>query len=72
MIEELIAIIFQKRKRYLRCIIGFISGLLIIEYGVLKAIFILIIASIGYISGIPYYTTKLKKYKNNFFDNIKK
>lgn len=72
MIEELIAIFFQKRKRYLRCLIGFISALLIVKYGFLKAFFILIIAFVGYISGVPHYTAILKKYKDNFLDNIKK
>ena len=72
MIEEFIATIFKNRKRYSRCAIGFIVSLLIVNYGVPKTIFVLMMALLGYISGVQHYSSILTKYRKNFFDNIRK
>ncbi len=61
MLEEFIANFLANRKRYIRCIIGFIFALLLVQYGFMKTLFIFIVAFIGYISGAPNFGKTIKK-----------
>ncbi len=66
--ETLLLEIVNNWKKYLGCILGFIVGLTIIKYGLLKALVIFIFAFIGYKLGD---ITFRKKIKNKILNSLK-
>lgn len=61
MLEDFIMEFLKNRKRYFRCAMAFIFSLLLVEYGVVKTLFIFIISFFGYVSGAPDLKKSLKK-----------
>ncbi|WP_297407893.1 DUF2273 domain-containing protein [uncultured Cetobacterium sp.] len=61
MLEKIIENFILNFRKYLYGVIGLISGILLVEYGVLKTIFILALAFIGYKLGDKEFQSKLKK-----------
>ncbi|MGL5123827.1 MAG: DUF2273 domain-containing protein [Fusobacteriaceae bacterium] len=68
MLEEFITNFLINKKKYLRCIIAFICALLLVQYGVIKTIFIIVVSFIGYLSGSSNF---IKIFKKFYKDNIK-
>lgn len=60
-LEKIIENFILNFKKYLYAIIGLISGVLLIEYGILKAIFILVLGFVGYKIGDTEFQNKIKK-----------
>ncbi|WP_297597044.1 DUF2273 domain-containing protein [uncultured Cetobacterium sp.] len=60
-LEKIIENFILNFKKYLYAIIGLISGVLLIEYGILKAIFILVLGFVGYKIGDTGFQNKIKK-----------
>lgn len=48
MLEEMIVFFVEKRKSILGAIIGFIIAILLLEYGIIKTIFVIIMTYGGY------------------------
>lgn len=61
MLEKIIENLILNFKKYLYAILGLVVGILLVEYGLLKTIFILILASIGFKLGDKTFQEKLKK-----------
>ncbi|MGL4629135.1 DUF2273 domain-containing protein [Cetobacterium sp.] len=61
MLEKIIENFILNFKKYLYAILGLISGILLVEYGILKTMFILILAFVGYKLGDRDFQEKLKK-----------
>lgn len=60
-LEVMLEKIINNWKKYLGCILGFIIGLTIIKYGIIKAIIIFLFAFVGYKLGDGNFTKYLKK-----------
>lgn len=61
MLEEMIVFLFEKRKSILGAIIGFVMAILLLEYGVLKTIFIFVMTYCGYKINDMKLISKIKK-----------
>lgn len=61
MLEKIIENFILNFRKYLYGIIGLISGILLVEYGVLKTIFILALTIVGFKLGDRELQEKLKK-----------
>ncbi|MGL4946889.1 MAG: DUF2273 domain-containing protein [Cetobacterium sp.] len=61
MLEKIIENCILNFKKYLYAVLGLISGILLVEYGFLKTIFILLLMVIGYKLGDGDFQGKLKK-----------
>ena len=61
MLEKIIESFILNFRKYLYAILGLISGILLVEYGVLKTVFILCLACIGFKLGDRDFQEKLKK-----------
>jgi uncharacterized membrane protein len=61
MLEKIIENFILNFKKYLYAVLGLISGILLVEYGLLKTIFILLLAIIGFKLGDRDFQEKLKK-----------
>lgn len=66
MLEEFIVNFLKNRKRYFRCFVAFIFSLLLVQYGLVKTLFIFIISFFGYISGAPNLKESLKRIYKDF------
>ncbi|MEG0069088.1 DUF2273 domain-containing protein [Cetobacterium sp.] len=60
-LEKIIENFILNFKKYLYAIIGLITGILLVEYGFLKTIFILLLGFIGYKLGDREFQNKIKK-----------
>ncbi|MGL5000257.1 MAG: DUF2273 domain-containing protein [Cetobacterium sp.] len=61
MLEKIIENCILNLKKYLYAVLGLISGVLLVQYGFLKTIFILLLMVIGYKLGDRDFQEKLKK-----------
>nr|WP_307774760.1 DUF2273 domain-containing protein [uncultured Cetobacterium sp.] len=61
MLEKIIENFILNFKKYLYAIIGLILGVLIVDYGIVKAAFIILLSVIGYKLGDREFQDKLKK-----------
>lgn len=61
MLEKIIENFILNFKKYLYAIIGLILGVLIVDYGIVKAAFIILLSVIGYKLGDREFQGKLKK-----------
>lgn len=60
-LEKIIINIIENFKKYLFAIIGLISGILLVEYGIIKTVFILFLSFLGYKLGDKEFQSKIKK-----------
>lgn len=68
MLEKLLVSLVNNWKKYLGCFIGFVLGILLVEYGLPKTVFIIVLSIIGYKMGD---TTLIKKFKKFILEKIK-
>lgn len=61
MLEKIIENFILNFKKYLYAVLGLVIGVLLVEYGMLKTIFILFLAFIGFKLGDRGFQEKLKK-----------
>ncbi|MGL5088216.1 MAG: DUF2273 domain-containing protein [Cetobacterium sp.] len=61
MLEKIIENFILNFKKYLYAVLGLICGVLLVQYGFLKTIFILLLMVIGYKLGDRDFQEKLKK-----------
>lgn len=65
MIENIVESFILNAKKYIFALVGFIIGILFIEYGFLKAVFIIILSFIGYNLGNKTFIMKIKQLIKN-------
>lgn len=68
MLEKLLVSFVNNWKKYLGCFIGFVLGILLVEYGLPKTVFIIVLSIVGYKMGD---TTLIKKLKKFILEKIK-
>ncbi len=68
MLEKLLVSLVNNWKKYLGCFIGFVFGILLVEYGLPKTVFIIVLSIVGYKMGD---TTLIKKLKKFILEKIK-
>ncbi len=68
MLEKLLVSLVNNWKKYLGCFIGFVLGILLVEYGLPKTVFIVVLSIVGYKMGD---TTLIKKLKKFILEKIK-
>ncbi|AVQ28257.1 DUF2273 domain-containing protein [Fusobacterium ulcerans] len=68
MLEKLLVSLVNNWKKYLGCFIGFVLGILLVEYGLPKTVFIIVLSIVGYKMGD---TTLIKKLKKFILEKIK-
>ena len=61
MLEKIIENFILNFRKYLYAILGLISGILLVEYGILKTIFILFLSFVGFKIGDRNFQEKVKK-----------
>lgn len=61
MLEDMIVSFIEKRKKIMGAVIGFVTAVLLVEYGVLSTIFILLMTYFGYRMGDSSLIKKMKK-----------
>lgn len=61
-LEKMLVSLVNNWKKYLGCFLGFVLGVLLVEYGVLKTLFIVILSFIGYNMGDIKIIKKIKKF----------
>ncbi|MHD0316312.1 DUF2273 domain-containing protein [Fusobacterium sp. THCT1E2] len=62
MLEKLLVSLVNNWKKYLGCFIGFVLGILLVEYGLPKTVFIIVLSIIGYKMGDMTFIKKIKKF----------
>ena len=62
MLEKLLVSLVNNWKKYLGCFIGFVLGILLVEYGLPKTVFIIVLSIVGYKMGDITLIKKLKKF----------
>lgn len=62
MLEKLLVSLVNNWKKYLGCFIGFVLGVLLVEYGLPKTVFIIVLSIIGYKMGDVTFIKKIKKF----------
>ncbi|MFR1675833.1 MAG: DUF2273 domain-containing protein [Fusobacterium sp.] len=62
LLERLLVALINNWKKYLGCFLGFVLGVLLVEYGMLKTLFIIALSIIGYKLGDITITKKIKKF----------
>ncbi len=67
MIEDMIVSLIENRKKIFGAVIGFVTAVLLVEYGVLYTIFILAVTYFGYRIGD---NTVLKKFKKKIIERL--
>ena len=68
MLEKLLVSLVNNWKKYLGCFIGFVLGILLVEYGLPKTVFIIVLSIVGYKMAD---TTLIKKLKKFILEKIK-
>lgn len=61
MLEDMIVSFVENRKKIFGAVVGFITAVLLVEYGILPTIFILLVTYLGYRMGDSKITQKIKK-----------
>lgn len=61
MLEEMIVSLIENRKKIFGAVIGFITAVLLVEYGVVSTIFILLVTYMGYRIGDSTVIKRMKK-----------
>ena len=61
MLEEMIVSLIEKRKKIMGAVIGFVTAILLVEYGIVSTIFILFVTYLGYKIGGSDLIKKMKK-----------
>lgn len=62
MLEKLLVSLVNNWKKYLGCFIGFVLGILLVEYGLPKTVFIIVLSIVGYKMGDMTFIKKIKKF----------
>lgn len=62
MLEKLLVSLVNNWKKYLGCFIGFVLGILLVEYGLPKTAFIIVLSIVGYKMGDMAFIKKIKKF----------
>lgn len=62
MLEKLLVSLVNNWKKYLGCFIGFVLGILLVEYGLPKTVFIKVLSIIGYKMGDMTFIKRIKKF----------
>ena len=62
MLEKLLVSLVNDWKKYLGCFIGFVLGILLVEYGLPKTVFIIVLSIIGYKMGDMTFIKRIKKF----------
>ncbi|WP_130889363.1 MULTISPECIES: DUF2273 domain-containing protein [Fusobacterium] len=62
MLEKLLVSLVNNWKKYLGCFIGFVLGILLVEYGLPKTVFIIVLSIIGYKMGDMTFIKRIKKF----------
>ncbi|MGL4307792.1 DUF2273 domain-containing protein [Cetobacterium sp. SF1] len=61
MLEDLIEKFIYTFRKYIGCVIGFVIAILLLEYGIIKTIFVVAVSYIGFKLGDKKISEKLKK-----------
>ena len=61
MLEDMIVSFIENRKKIFGAIVGFVTAILLIEYGILSTIFIFLVTYCGYRMGDSTVIKKMKK-----------
>ncbi len=61
-LENLLISFANNWKKYLGCFIGFVLGVLLVEYGVPKTVFIIILSIAGYKMGDMAFIKRMKRF----------
>ena len=62
MLEKLLVSLVNNWKKYLGCFIGFVLGILLVEYGLPKTVFIIVLSIVGYKMGDMTFIKRIKKF----------
>ena len=62
MLEKLVVSLVNNWRKYLGCFLGFVLGVLLVEYGLPKTVFIVVLGIIGYKTGDMTFIKKIKKF----------
>lgn len=62
MLEKLLVSLVNNWKKCLGCFIGFVLGILLVEYGLPKTVFIIVLSIIGYKMGDMTFIKRIKKF----------
>lgn len=62
MLEKLLVSLVNNWKKYLGCFIGFVLGILLVEYGLPKTVFIIVLSIIGYKMGDMTFIKRIRKF----------
>ncbi|MDO4589552.1 MAG: DUF2273 domain-containing protein [Fusobacterium sp.] len=62
LLEKILVALVNNWKKYLGCFLGFVLGVLLVEYGALKTLFIVILSIIGYKLGDIKIKKQVKKF----------
>ncbi len=62
LLERLLVALINNWKKDLGCFLGFVLGVLLVEYWMLKTLFIIVLSIIGYKLGDITITKKIKKF----------
>ena len=62
MLEKLLVSLVNNWKKYLGCFIGFVLGILLVEYGLPKTVFIIVLSIIGSKMGDMTFIKRIKKF----------
>lgn len=62
LLEKVLIALVNNWKKYLGCFLGFVLGVLLVEYGALKTLFIIVLSIIGYKLGDIKLKKQLKKF----------
>lgn len=69
MLEEIVALFLENKKRFLGGFIGFIIAILFLTFGFFATIFIIVLTIIGYIIGD---NEEIKNYLYSFIERLRK
>lgn len=61
MLENIIESFILNFKKYLYAIIGLVTGILLVEYGIIKTLFIILLSFLGFKLGDKAFQDKIKK-----------
>lgn len=61
-LEKILVSLINNWKKYMGCFLGFVLAVLLVEYGVLKTLFVVVLSFIGYNIGDANFIKKIKKF----------
>ncbi|BBA52564.1 DUF2273 domain-containing protein [Fusobacterium varium] len=62
MLEKVMVSLVNNWRKYLGCFIGFVLGVLLVEYGLPKTVFIVVLSIVGYKAGDITFIKRIKKF----------